>query len=169
MYNTFDPKLTNELLLQRHGWLSPEFELTDGQSSYGKLHYNWLSRWTASAESAANRWVFKMGPLFSRTIEITNENGELIGHAKREIFNRRTVLSLQTGFTAQFYRPFFFSRERIWESNGYGTVLRMRSYFFLFKDEINIEPTMVPPALIPLLIFLGAHITILQRRRRAAR
>lgn len=168
-YKTFDPKQTNELLLIRHGWLSPEFELTDNVNSYGKLFYNWISIRTAMAESATGKWIFKMGYIFTRTIAITNENGELIGETKREIFSRRTVLTLQTGFTAEFFRPFFFSREYVWESNGYGTIMRIRNYPLNFRDTITIEPSMAPPVLIPLLIFLGAHLTISRRRRRAAR
>ena len=169
MYKAFDPKQTQKLVLLRHGWLSPEFELTDQVNAYGRLAYQWLSRRTAIAESATNKWVFRLGMLFTRTIAITDETGAFIGETKREIFSRRTILTLQTGFTAEFYRPFFLSRERIWEANGYGTVMRIRSYPFLFRDEITIEQSMIPPALIPLLVFLGAHLTILRRRRRAAR
>jgi hypothetical protein len=169
MFKTFDPKQINQLKLLRHGWLSPEFELTDNVSSYGTLSYNFISRRTAMAVSATNKWTFSLGYPFTRTISIHDENGVLLGETKREIFSRRTILTLQSGFTAEFYRPFIFSREHIWESNGYGTILRIRGYPFLFKDVIDIEQTMTPPVLIPLLIFLGAHLTILRRRRRAAR
>jgi hypothetical protein len=169
MYETFDPKQTTELLLLRHGWVSPEYELTDNNNVYGKLSYNGLSRRMAMAESATHKWIFKMGDLFTRTVFIIDEGGEIVGETKREIFSRRTVLTLQTGFTAEFYRPFFFSRERIWESSGYGTILRTKSYPFLYKDTITIEQSMAPPTVIPLLVFLGAHLTILRRRRRAAR
>jgi hypothetical protein len=169
MYKIFDPKQTNHLLLLRRGWISPEFELTDQVNAYGKLSYQWLSRRMAVAESATNKWVFRLGMLFTRTIAITDETGAFIGETKREIFSRRTILTLQSGFTAAFYRPFFFSREHIWESPDYGTIMRTTSYPFMFKDEIIIEQSMTPPALIPLLIFLGAHLTILRRRRRAAR
>jgi hypothetical protein len=169
MYKTFAPKQTNQLQLIRHGWLDPEYELTDNTYSYGKLVYNWLSRRTAMAQSADNKWLFKLGFIFSRSILITDENGVSIGKTKRELFSRRTALTLQSGFTAEFYRPYFLSREHVWESNGYGTIMRMKSYPFLFKDTIAIEQSMTPPALIPLLVFLGAHLTILRRRRRAAR
>lgn len=170
MYKTFDPKQTNHLSLQRHGWLSPEFELTDSSNnSYGKLAYQWISRRTAMAQSATGTWVFKLGFIFTRSLAITDETGQIIGETKREIFSRKTTLTLNTGFTAEFYRPFIFSREYIWEASGYGTVLRTRSYPFLFKDVIEIEQSMIQPQLIPLLIFLGAHLTILRRRRRAAR
>jgi len=169
MYKIFDPKQTRKLVLLRHGWLSPEFELTDDNSSYGKLSYNWLSRRVAKAESATNRWIFRNGFIFTRTISITDENGVLVGETSHEIFSRRTVLTLQTGFTAEFYRPFLFSRERIWDSARYGTILRIISYPLLITDDVIIEQTMVPSELIPLLIFLGAHLTILRRRKRAAR
>ncbi len=169
MYTTFNPKQTNQLQLIRHGWLDPEYELTDSALSYGKLSYNGLSRRTGIAQSANNKWLFKLGFIFSRSILITDETGALIGETKRELFSRRTALTLQSGFTAEFYRPYFLSREHVWESNGYGTIMRMKSYPFLFKDDIAIEQSMTPPAIIPLLIFLGSHLTILRRRRRAAR
>jgi len=169
MYKTFDPKQTRELLLLRHGWLSPEYELTDSINSYGRLSYSGLSIRMAMAISAANRWLFKLGYIFSRTIAITDETGAFIGELKREILSRRTILTLKTGFTAAFYRPFILSREYIWESDQYGTLVRIKSYPLLFKDEITIEQSITAPELIPLLIFLGAHLIILRRRRRSAR
>ena len=36
-------------------------------------------------------------------------------------------------------------------------------------STVDIEPGMTPVALMPLLIFLGEHLIILRRRRRAAR
>ena len=168
MYKTFDPTETKELLLIRHGWIGPEYELTDNVNSYGKLSYNGISRRTATAESATGRWLFKNGPIFSRTITITDENNAEIGKTVREFLSRRTILTLQSGFTAEFYRPYFFSRELVWEAPGYGIILRTRGYPLLYKDMITVEQTMAPPALIPLLAFLGTHLTILRRRRRAA-
>jgi len=169
MYKAFDPKQTNELLLLRNGWLDPNYELTDRTYNYGRLSYNWLSRRTAWAESANNKWLFKLGFIFSRSITITDDKGVLIGETHRPFLSRTTTLTLQSGFRADFYRPYFLSREYVWEADGYGTVLRIRSYPFLFKDEIYVEQSMTPPAFIPLLIFLGAHLNILRRRRRAAR
>jgi hypothetical protein len=169
MYKVFDPKQTNQLFLLRNGWLDPNYELTDKTFNYGRLSYNWLSRRTAAAESAEHNWLFKLGFIFSRSITITDENGALIGETYRPFLSRTTTLTLQSGFRADFYRPYFLSREYVWEAEGYGIVLRMKSYPFLFKDDIYIEQSMTPPAFIPLLIFLGAHLNILRRRRRAAR
>lgn len=169
MYRTFDPQQTRDLSLLRHGWISPEYELTDNVNSYGKLSYSGISVRTAMAMSATNKWLFKLGYIFSRTINITDETGAFIGELKREILSRRTVLTLQTGFTAEFYRPFILSREYVWESTGYGTIMRIKSFPFLFKDVITIEQSMTAPDLIPLLIFLGAHLIILRRRRRSVR
>jgi len=168
MYKTFDPAQTSELLLTRHGWISPEYELTDNINSYGKLAYNGISRRIAMAESATCKWLFKNGPIFSRTIAITDENDAAIGETRREFFSRRTILTLQSGFTAEFYRPFFFSRELVWQAPGYGIVLRTKGYPLLYKDMITVEQTMLPPAMVPLLAFLGTHLTILRKRRRAA-
>ncbi|MDP9048383.1 MAG: hypothetical protein M3N14_09620 [Bacteroidota bacterium] len=169
MFKTFDPTQTSELLLLRHGWLNPEFELTGGTDSYGTLSYNGITRRTAFAESANNRWVFRFKELFSRTILICDQNGVVIGEVTREWFSRRRKLALRTGFRAEFYRPFIFSWNYIWESEGYGQIMEIKRYPLNLKDVITIKQTMTPPALIPLLIFLGAHLTILRRRRRAAR
>jgi hypothetical protein len=168
MYKVLDTKCTNELLLLRMGWFSPEYELTDRADSYGKLSYGTLTRLRATAITANTTWIFQRDGLFSRTILVTDENGVFIGKATRELFGRRTVLTLQTGFQAEFYRPSIWSREYVWESSGYGRIMHIDSNLFSLKDTIYIDQSMTPPALIPLLIFFGAHLTILRRRRRAA-
>jgi len=168
MYKVLDTKCTNELLLLRKGWFSPEYELTDRADNYGKLLYDGLSRWRARAVTANTTRIFQRQGLFSRTILIMDETGMSIGKATRDLFERRTLLALQTGFQAEFYRPSIWSREYVWESSGYGRIMHIDSYPFSLKDTIYIDQSMAPPALIPLLIFLGAHLTILRRRRRAA-
>ncbi len=168
MYKALDLKRTNELLLLRKGWFSPEYELTDRTYNYGALSYGGLSRWKGTATTATTTWLFQREGLFSRTILIMDENGMSIGKASRELFERRMLLTLQTGFQAEFYRPSIWSREYIWESAGYGKIMHIDSYPFSLKDSIYIDQSMTPPALLPLLIFFGAHLTILQRRRRAA-
>ena len=168
MYKILDLKHINELLLLRKGWFSPEYELTDNAGSYGKLSYNGLTRWRAKAITANTTWIFQREGLFSRTIWIMDENGMQIGKATRELFERRELLTLQTGFQAEFYRPSIWSREYVWESTGYGKIMHIDSSPFSLKDIIYIDQSMTPRALIPLLIFFGAHLTILKRRRRAA-
>ncbi len=168
MYKVLDTKRINELLLLRKGWFSPEYELTDKAENYGQLSYNGLTRWRGIATTANTTWIFQREGLFSRTIWIMDENGMQIGKATRELFERRMLLTLQTGFQAEFYRPSIWSREYVWESAGYGKIMHIDSYPFSLKDSIYIDQSMAPSALLPLLIFFGAHLTILQRRRRAA-
>jgi hypothetical protein len=169
MYDLLDTKKTNELCLVRHGWFSPEYELTgNAAGSYGKLSYNSLSRRKATAVTAACSWTFKRESFFSRTILIIDQNGVTIGEATRDFFSRRTILTMQTGFRAEFYRPSIWSREYIWESEGYGKVLHINCPLLSLKRTVFIDQSMTPAALIPLLIFLGAHLTILRKRRRAA-
>src|ERR1700679_1923993 len=100
MYKVLDTRRTNELLLLRKGWFSPEDELTDSADSYGKLSYGGLTRLRAMAITANTTWIFQREGLFTRTILVTDENGVFIGKATRELFGRRTVLALQTGFQA---------------------------------------------------------------------
>jgi hypothetical protein len=169
MYKILDPKQTTELLLIRHGWLSPEYELTSNADSYGILSYNGISRRNATATSGTGTWVFRREALFSRTILITDQNGILIGKTTRDWFSRRNFLTLNSGFQAEFYRPLFWFREYIWESKGYGQIMHIKHFPLNLRDPVYIDQSMAPPALIPLLIFLGAYLTILRSRRRAAR
>jgi hypothetical protein len=168
MYRILDPKVTTALSLIRHGWFSPEYELTDGAENYGKLSYDLFSRHTATAVCATNTWTFSFKELFSRTILITNQSGAVIGEVTREFFSRTRVLNMKSGFTAAFYRPIF-SWTYTWVSEGYGQVMNIRIYPLNLKSNVHINQSMTPSLLIPLLIFLGEHLAILRRRRKGAR
>jgi hypothetical protein len=168
MYDILDVNKTSELYLLRQGWFSPEYELTDKVYNYGKLSYHMFSRRKATATTASSTWIFKREGLFSRTILVTDENDVFIGKTTRDWFSRKRLLILQTGFQAEFYRPSIWSREYIWNSEGYGKIMHIISNPFNLKDTIYIDQSMTPASLIPLLIFLGGHLTILRNRRRAA-
>lgn len=168
MYTILDTKKVNELFLLRCGWFNPEYELTDKVYSYGKLSYSGLSRRKAIAVSAIGTWIFKCEGLFNRTILITDENGKYIGKSTRDWFSCKRLLMLQTGFQAEFYRPLIWSREYIWNSEGYGKIMHINTQLLGLKNTIYIDQSMAPQALMPLLIFFGGHLTILRRRRRAA-
>jgi hypothetical protein len=169
MYKILDTKQTNVLYLIRHGWFGAQYELSDNADSYGMLSYEFFSRRTGTAVTATGTWKFEFEGAFSRTILIVDENGIVIGKATRDWFSRKTLLTMETGFQAEFYKPRWFGLcEYIWDSTGYGKIMTINTSFFNFKSTVNIEPGMTPVALIPLLIFLGAHLTILRRRKRAA-
>jgi len=168
MYTILDTKQVTELSTLRHGWFSPHYELTDGTYSYGELSYDWLSRRWATATTATGSWLFKRDGIFSRTILIVDQNGVYVGKTTRDWFSRKRSLTLQTGFKAEFYRSSLLYPEFVWESSGYGTIMRIKSFPFNLNDTIYIDPSMTPASVMPLLIFLGMHLTILRRRRRAA-
>jgi hypothetical protein len=168
MYQELDTTKTNELSLLRHGWWSPEYELTDSVKVYGQLNYSGISKRSATAVTARHTFRFNFEALFSKTILITDENETVIGECTREIFSRTRVLTMNSGFTAEFYRPSFFSREYVWESGGYGKVISVKNNFpFTLTTDVYVYPTKTPAAVIPILIFLGAHLIILRRRKRA--
>jgi len=152
----------------RKGWFSPEYELTDNVYSYGKITYHRLSMYKATVITAADTWGFKREGIFSRTLLITNQDGVTLGRATQELFSRKIVFTLQTGFSAEFYRPSIWSREHFWESVGYGKIMHIYSSPFSLKDIIYIDQSMAPAALIPLLTFLGSYLIILRRKRQAA-
>jgi hypothetical protein len=164
-----DTKKTSELFLVRKGWLSPSYELTDNAYVYGTMTYNGLSRRRAAIKTAHAEWLLRwMGP-FTRTVTIADESGAEIGKAVRGWFTHTVSLTMNSGFKAEFRKAGFFSREFIWTADGCGTVMQIKSYPFSFKDTVTISSSMAPQAIIPLLIFLGGHLIILRRRRKAAR
>jgi hypothetical protein len=168
MFEVLDMRKTTELYLVRKGWFSPEYELTDYAYCYGEIKYHRLSNRRATATSANETWIFKRNGIFSRTLLITDQNDGLIGKATRIWLGRRTILTLQTGFEAEFYRLSIWSRNSIWTSGSYGDIVHFNSNRFSLKDTIYIDQSAAPQTLIPLLTFLGAYLIIL-RRRRAAR
>jgi hypothetical protein len=169
MYQQLDTTKTNELSLLRRGWWSPEYDLTDGMVKYGQLSYEGISKRNAIAALANNVLRFNFDSFFSHTILITDASGTVIGQCTREFFSRTRVLTMNSGFTASFYRESIFSREYIWGSDGYGKVVSMKNNFpFTLTTDVYVYPTKTPAAVIPILIFLGAHLIILRRRKRAA-
>lgn len=168
MYEVLDPQKTTELFLARQGWFSRSYELTDNAYSYGHIIYQRLTRHKAIITTATGTWTFKSGMIFSRTVLILDQDGEIIGKATRAIFSRRTVLIMPNGFQGEFYRPSIWAREYIWESGEYGRIMHIYSNPFSLMDIIGIGQSMAPAELIPLLTFLGSYLIILRRRRKAA-
>ena len=168
MYSILDTKTAGELYLVRQGLFNTEYELTDNINLYGKLSRQRSFRRNATAISATNTWIFQRGPLFSRTILITDAKGEILGKTTRKWISRRTLVMLNTGFTAEFYRPFIFHRECVWQSERYGKIMTIKKDLFSLTSVIRIEPADIPGQPMPLLIFLGSYIAILSRRRKAA-
>lgn len=165
MYAILDTKQVTELYLLRKGWFSREIELTDNVYNYGKIKYNRFSRRIATAITAANTWIFKRAANSGRFISVTDENGAVIGTATRDIFSRVTTLSLQTGFVAKFYKPSIWSLHYVWESDGYGKIMHIDGRLFSLRATINIDQSMTPVSLIPLLTFFGSYLVVLKRRR----
>ena len=167
MYQVLDPRKTTELYLARQGWFSREYELTDNAYSYGQLEYRRLSRRKAIVTMATDSWTFKIESIFSRTILIIDQNGEIIGKATRGLFSRRTLLTMNNGFQGEFYRPSIWLREYVWESGEYGKIMHIHSNPFSLMDLVGIDQSTAPATLIPLLTFLGSYLIILRRRRKA--
>jgi hypothetical protein len=152
----------------RKGWFSPEYELTDNVYSYGKITYQLLSMYKARVVTATDTWMFKRESIFGRTLLITNQDGVILGRANQKLFCRKTILTLQTGFSAEFYRPSIWAREYVWESGGYGKMMHIHSSPFSLTDTIYIDQSMAPATVIPLLTVLGTYLIVLRRKRQAA-
>ncbi|MCC8425467.1 hypothetical protein [Mucilaginibacter sp. UR6-11] len=168
MYQELNAGKTNELSLQRRGWLFPEYTLTDNTFNYGKLSYKGLSKRNATVCLAGHEFSFNFERIFSRAILITDEKGMVTGKCTREPFTRTRILTLKSGFSARFYRPSFFSREHVWDSEGYGKLMGITNHFpFSLTTDIHLYQSQTPASIIPLMIFLGAHLIIVKRQQRA--
>ena len=167
MYTKLDTTKTGELYLIRKGWFSHEYELTDKVYTYGKMTYHRLTKRKATAIAATGTWIFQREGLFSRSISITDENGQTMGVLIRNWFSARGILKLDTGFQAEFYRPSIWSHKNIWNSVDDGEIMNFESHPFSLTDTIHLDQSFKQTALIPLLIFLGSYLTILRRRRQA--
>ena len=170
MFKELCIKDTPHLRFVRQGLFNPDYELTDGNGLYGVLSYRWFARRQATAYTAAHKWLFDSHLFFSKTISIMDETGAMIGLAEREFFSRIYTLNLKSGFRAIFRRPSIFSRQYIWEAEGYGRLITLENNFpFGLDNDVYIEQTQAPATVIPLLIFLGMHLSVYRRGRRAAR
>ncbi|MGZ3873235.1 MAG: hypothetical protein ACXVJD_09975 [Mucilaginibacter sp.] len=167
MFKTLDIKTAGELFLVKRGWWSPEYDLTDDAFVYGTLAYRGLSKYKAIAKTKDTVWAFRSAGPFSRIVTISDQDGVVIGTASRGWFSRLIELALQNGFRAEFYKASIWSRDYIWGS-GDGQTVQITSSVFRPKDTVNIANNATPVAAIPLLIFLGKHLIILRRRRKAA-
>lgn len=168
MFDILDTKHRTELFLVRKGWFTPIYELTDDAGTYGRMEYSGLFRRSAIVTTAETTRLFNWPGPFTRTVIITDGTGAEIGRAVRGWFSHTVSLTMQTGFKARFGKAGAFSPDYIWEADGCGKVMEIMSYPLRCKDTVNISSSMAPQAIVPLLIFLGEHLIILRRRRKAA-
>lgn len=167
MYQSIDPRKTNELFIQRNGWFNAIFELTDRACNYGSLSYKWLSRRTGYISTSAGSFSIGFDGFFTRNLVIMNEQGEKIGTASREIFSFETTLTMNDGFQAKFYLQSIWSREYVWESSLYGPIMRIKSPLLSFTSNVYLQQSTARADILPLLVFLGQHLIILRKRRKA--
>lgn len=169
MYQPYNNRNIATLYIVRHGWVKPEYELTDNVYSYGKLLYKWMSaRRKATAEIAGKTWGFQFESLWKTSLVITNETEEAIGRLKTKIFSRKAVLTMTDGFTATMRRTSFWKSNYVWENDTYGPIIQIKSPPFSSTDIITVEQSTAPIELVPLLAFLGIHLIIIRRQREAA-
>lgn len=169
-YRSFDQLRTNELLVIRHGFWRPWFELSDGQFCYGKLSYNSLWKTASVLESAQKTWIIKRKGIFSRALLINDTDGMLAGTITPEIWSRKTMLNLADGFEAVYLNKKIFTRTFSLINTQYGDLLNIKTESWKLKTpfKVFIEPAIIKniPNL-PLLALLGVNL-VLQSQERAA-
>jgi hypothetical protein len=74
-FRSFDQLRAPELLVLRHGFLRPWYELTDGQFSYGKLTYTSALKRACTLETASGNWTVKRKSWLGRKFIIEQPDG----------------------------------------------------------------------------------------------
>ncbi|RVU03123.1 hypothetical protein EOD41_04095 [Mucilaginibacter limnophilus] len=169
MFTKFTNRNIQQLFVHRRGMINPDYELTDEMYSYGKLSYKWLSmRRKAAVETADSTWNFQFKSLWKTSLEITNQNEEVIGTLTTKVFSWSYTLVMNSGFTAVFRKTSFWKPRYVWENAMQAPIIRIESPVFKATDNIFIEQGTTPVEMIPLLAFLGIHLIIIRRQREAA-
>lgn len=169
MYSEIASLKTNFLSVIRKGWFRRTFELTDGNESYGQISYPGFFKRKASVKTASGFWIFHHKNFFSRTILITNANGLTIAKLDRYWFSSNALLQLENGTIYKFSRLSFWNRKFEWADDQQKQLLTFKGRLFskIFLD-ITLDKNTRPDSLLLLLCFLGTHLILLKRRRKAA-
>lgn len=166
MYSPFSASATRFKMI-RKGWSRGSIELTDGKATYDELSYPFFFRKKASVKTASNLWTFQQ-KFFSRTIFATEANSLAVGELNLKWFSKSTEFHLDNGSMFTFSRPSFWKRQYFWLDDQQEQVATIKPYFFSRTMDISFEENLQSDTLPLLLAFLGTHLIILKRRRRAA-
>ncbi|WP_299287691.1 hypothetical protein [uncultured Mucilaginibacter sp.] len=166
MYSPFSASAPN-LKIIRTRWFRANFKLTDGKATYGELVYPYFFSKKAVVKTASASWVFRQ-KFFSRTISITDENSLNVGELRMKWFGRSAKLHLKNGPVFSFTRPWFFIRQYFWLDNQQEQIASLKPHFFSRTIDVSFGKNLQSDTLPLLLVFLGTHLIVLKRRRRAA-
>lgn len=169
MFARFDNRNISKLNMQRHGWLKPEYELSDDMRSYGKLTFKTISfkhvGWAEVADGILN---FKLEGFWRNRIKVTDSNDAVIGTLKIKSFSFTSVFTLADGTELLLKKTSFWKARYRWESSMHGPLLNIRINAFSKTDEVFIEQSTAPLNWVPLLTFLAFYLIITKQRQAAA-
>jgi len=171
-YRHFDQLRTSELMVSRHKWFFPYYELTDGQFVYGKLSYKSSFKRYAVIETAQGTWTVKRQGFFDRTLLINRNEDETIGTLKPATWKRNIDIQMNDGFTATYLYKKLFAKSLTLTSDALGDVLQVTQRPFGFKTPFAItlnkiyQQQNMPP--LPLLILIGVSMTLMRQQQQAA-
>lgn len=170
IYRPFDLLRADELIVIRHGWFRPWYELTDGQFIYGKLTYpGWLKR-KAMLETAGDSWMIVPKGAFSRIMYI-NKSDNIIGEIKPETWTRRINITMNNGFTAIFITKKILSRIFTFSNDQFGDMFNIDPKVWKFTTPFRITFNQsylktIPD--MPLHMLVGIYLVLLRQQHAAA-
>lgn len=170
-FRSFDQLRVTELLIIRHGFWRPWYELTDGQFSYGKLTYIGALKRTCTLETYSGSWTIRRKSWVGRKFIIEQPEGIEIGLITPEIWSRKITLELNKSLTVTFYNKKILSRTCTWVNDQLGDILNIEAKLWSWKQPfiVKIDPDMIRkvPEL-PLLALLGINLVLLKQAEAAA-
>ncbi|MFD0749112.1 hypothetical protein ACFQZS_03095 [Mucilaginibacter calamicampi] len=169
-YRNINQLRTAELTVIRSGFWQPDHILTDGQFEYGKLSRPSFGYKEGGIETATGVYTLKKVTFFGFNLQLLL-NGEVIGKLKRNIWDNRTELELNSGLSAWFVRTpgaGIFTRKTSWMS-AEGELMTITSRFEYSKPfaVTMINPDKEKENLL-LLALIGIHLRLMKNARAAA-
>ncbi|MCC8425468.1 hypothetical protein [Mucilaginibacter sp. UR6-11] len=170
-FSKIDALRTTQLQVTRSGLFKPVYTLTDGQFTYGQISCgDYLGR-KMNIDTASGSWLIKQIGFLGKQIQIIDKSkAEVIGRITKNIWETKTLLEMNDGFSALLKKgPGFFSRELNWANDQYGECIKIISTCkcttpFNITIDDRLPKTTAPVALI---ILIGINL-VLQRQAQAA-
>jgi len=169
-YSNFNQLRTTELTALRSGFWQPDYILTDGQFEYGKLTRPSFGYKEGEIETAAGTFMLKKASFWGFSLNILL-NDEIIGTLKRNIWDNRTDLNLNSGLSAWFVRTpgeGIFTRKTSWMS-AEGELVTIKSTFKYSKPfAVTLANPDKQTENLLLLALIGIHLRLMKNARAAA-
>jgi hypothetical protein len=160
--------LTGELAWRRRTWLSRDLELMSNERVIARLDYQGVLRARAVAESGDGAWtIARAGMLRYPFVVRDTTSGDEIARFERRWIGRGT-LRFASGAEYRWSSRGAFRPTWFWAVSDGDDLMRYRTVFgWTSRIMLEVEPTAMRLAELPVLVLTGAHLMVMIGRARA--